>query len=70
MDLKPLVTHRYASSTVITSQVLLMLIYGHHRYKFLEAKEAFEITRKGKGVDGKFVIKTVISGPDVDTSYM
>ena len=47
-----------------------MLIYGHHRYKFLEAKEAFEITRKGKGVDGKFVIKTVISGPDVDTSYM
>lgn len=41
-----------------------------HRFKFDNANEAFEITRAGKGVDsiGKVanVIKTIISGPDVD----
>ncbi|EKM59197.1 uncharacterized protein PHACADRAFT_249477 [Phanerochaete carnosa HHB-10118-sp] len=36
-----------------------------HRFKFEEAKEAFQANRVGKGADGKAVIKAVISGPDV-----
>ncbi|OCB85946.1 xylitol dehydrogenase [Sanghuangporus baumii] len=41
-----------------------------HRFKFEDAITAFEVTRAGKSVDGKGqtknVIKTIISGPDVD----
>ncbi|KAF9269140.1 xylitol dehydrogenase [Marasmius fiardii PR-910] len=44
IDLKPLVTHRYA---------------------FNDALTAFNTTRAGKSDDGKGVIKTIISGPDV-----
>jgi len=43
VDLKPLVTHRYA---------------------FDEAVVAFETTKKGQSVDGKGVIKAIISGPE------
>ncbi|PVF96298.1 putative xylitol dehydrogenase [Serendipita vermifera] len=35
-----------------------------HRFKFDDAKEAFETTRKGKSEDGKGVIKAIISGPE------
>ncbi|KAI4525680.1 chaperonin 10-like protein [Schizophyllum commune] len=36
-----------------------------HRFPFDKAAEAFEVNRKGKGPDGKSVIKVMISGPDV-----
>ncbi|KIO12705.1 hypothetical protein M404DRAFT_124230 [Pisolithus tinctorius Marx 270] len=36
-----------------------------HRFPFQDALLAFETTRHGKGSDGKGVIKTIISGPDV-----
>ncbi|KAG8825714.1 hypothetical protein FRC17_008558 [Serendipita sp. 399] len=35
-----------------------------HRFKFDEAKEAFETTRNGKSADGAGVIKAIISGPE------
>ncbi|KAF8238790.1 xylitol dehydrogenase [Tricholoma matsutake] len=35
-----------------------------HRYRFDDAKVAFQATRAGKSEDGKGVIKAVISGPD------
>jgi len=34
-----------------------------HRYKFEDAVEAFESTKKGMGQDGKPVIKAIIEGP-------
>ncbi|KIM25198.1 hypothetical protein M408DRAFT_331303 [Serendipita vermifera MAFF 305830] len=35
-----------------------------HRFKFEDAKLAFEVNRKGKSEDGKGVIKAIISGPE------
>ena len=35
------------------------------RFAFEQAVEAFETTKQGKSVDGKGVIKAIISGPDV-----
>jgi len=35
-----------------------------HRYPFDEASLAFEATRKGRGLDGRGVVKTIISGPE------
>ena len=35
------------------------------RFKFQDAIAAFEATRKGMSEDGRSVIKTIISGPDV-----
>ncbi|KAK8864318.1 hypothetical protein IAR55_001565 [Kwoniella newhampshirensis] len=35
-----------------------------HTFKFKDALDAFEITKKGKDKDGKFVIKCVIDGPE------
>ncbi|EJU06497.1 GroES-like protein [Dacryopinax primogenitus] len=35
-----------------------------HRYKFEDAVEAFESTKNGKDKDGKWVIKTLIDGPE------
>lgn len=35
-----------------------------HRFKFEDAKQAFETTRKGKSEDGVGVIKAIISGPE------
>jgi hypothetical protein len=35
-------------------------------FPFSQAREAFETTRNGKSLDGKGVIKAIISGPDVD----
>lgn len=46
------------------------LIYDYYRYGFTEAVDAFEATSAGMGLDGQVVIKTVISGPGVDTSRM
>ncbi|KAH7882026.1 xylitol dehydrogenase [Phlebopus sp. FC_14] len=37
-----------------------------HRFSFEDARLAFETTKSGKSSDGKGVIKTIISGPDVD----
>lgn len=34
-----------------------------HRYKFDDARDAFEITKNGKDKDGKPVIKVIIDGP-------
>jgi D-xylulose reductase len=34
-----------------------------HRYSFKDALEAFEATKKGKGADGKAVIKCLIDAP-------
>ena len=34
-----------------------------HRYAFKDALEAFEATKKGKGSDGKPVIKCLIDAP-------
>ena len=36
-----------------------------NRFSFPDAKIAFEATKKGRGEDGKGVIKAIISGPDV-----
>lgn len=41
-----------------------------HRFPFVQACEAFEVTRSGKSPDGKGVIKVMISGPDVDLNEM
>lgn len=41
-----------------------------HRFSFQDALLAFETTRSGKGSDGKGVIKTMISGPDVKVSEL
>lgn len=35
-----------------------------HTFKFKDALEAFEVTKTGKGKDGKTVIKCVIDGPE------
>ena len=35
------------------------------RFKFDDAITAFETTKAGKSVDGKGVIRAIISGPDV-----
>ncbi|KAF8745956.1 hypothetical protein AX14_004251 [Amanita brunnescens Koide BX004] len=35
-----------------------------HRFTFTDAITAFQATRTGKSVDGKEVIKVIISGPD------
>lgn len=35
-----------------------------HTFKFKDALEAFEVTKSGKGKDGKTVIKCVIDGPE------
>jgi L-iditol 2-dehydrogenase/D-xylulose reductase len=35
-----------------------------HRYKFTDALEAFELTKKGKDADGKPVIKVIIDKPE------
>ena len=34
-------------------------------FKFEDAVNAFETTKKGKSEDGKGLIKAIISGPDV-----
>ncbi|KAI6130421.1 xylitol dehydrogenase [Pisolithus croceorrhizus] len=41
-----------------------------HRFSFQDAHLAFETARNGKGIDGKGVIKTIISGPGVEVSEL
>jgi len=64
VDLKSLVTHRYAS------HVPLMCQSGSRhnitRYKFSDAITALNTTRAGRSEDGKAVIKAIINGPGVE----
>ncbi|KAH8116782.1 hypothetical protein DFH11DRAFT_1724735 [Phellopilus nigrolimitatus] len=39
-----------------------------HRFRFEDAVAAFDAAKAGKSMDGKVVIKTIISGPDVEPS--
>ena len=42
-----------------------LILTTFRSFPFDKAAEAFEVNRKGKGPDGKSVIKVMISGPDV-----